>query len=80
MRNVAVTTPYMNNGGLTTLRDGLDFYNAGAKPHNGLDPRLKPLCLSSTDLAAIEAFFHSLTASTISIIIGEARYRDPENH
>ena len=80
LRNVAVTTPYMNDGGLTNLRDGLDFYNAGAKPHNGLDPGLKPLGLSSTDLAAIEAFFHSLTTSTISILLGEARYRDPVNH
>ena len=49
--------PYMNDGGLTTLRDVLDFYNAGAKPHNGLDPGLKPLGLSRLDLAAIEAFF-----------------------
>ena len=80
LRNVAVTMPYMHDGGLTTLRDVLDFYNAGAKPHDGLDPGLKPLGLSGRDLAAIEAFLHSLTSSTISTLIGEARYRDPDNH
>ena len=80
LRNVAVTMPYMHDGGLTTLRDVLEFYNAGTKPHDGLDPRLKPLGLSGRDLAAIEAFLHSLTSSTISTLIGEARYRDPDNH
>ena len=80
LRNVGVTMPYMHDGGFSTLRDVLEFYNAGAVPHDGLHPALKPLGLSSGDLADIEAFLHSLTSSTISTLIGEARYQAPDNH
>ena len=72
--------PYMHYGIVSTLREVPGSYHAGAKALDGLNPALKPLGLSRQDLSAIEAFLHSLTASTNSTLISEARYQDPDNH
>lgn len=65
LRNVAVTSPYMHNGSMRTLREVIDYYN---QPHIlvpgaiGRDSVLsKPLNLTETEKEDLEAFLHSLT-------------------
>jgi cytochrome c peroxidase len=73
LRNVAVTGPYMHDGGLATLADVLHFYAAGGRhiasgPYAG-DGRLNPyksdlisrIQLSDQDKADLVAFLQTLT-------------------
>jgi cytochrome c peroxidase len=76
LRNLRHTAPYMHNGSLGTLRDGLVFYealsDAVAETLDGgdtttqprLDPLLKPLNLKAEDFPALEAFLDSLNADS----------------
>jgi cytochrome c peroxidase len=66
LRGAPRTGPWMHDGGLTTLRQVVDHYNAGAKfksPQNGqivrdplADPRIKPLGLSDHQCDALVAW------------------------
>ena len=40
LRNIAVTAPYMHDGRMATLKQVVDFYAAGVRPHANLDPLL----------------------------------------
>lgn len=40
LRNIAVTSPYMHDGRLQSLRDVLDFYDSGVENTQNLDPEL----------------------------------------
>ena len=80
LRNVAMTRPYMHDGALTTLRDVLVFYNQGGAGHPDQDPRIRPLGLSDSDLADLEAFLHSLTSSGLDCLAVEARIHPPDNY
>lgn len=73
LRNVAVTGPYMHDGSLATLEDVVAFYNRGGVPHDGLDPRVRPLNLSGRDQAALVAFLKSLTGDNIEQLAVDAR-------
>ncbi|MBK6291371.1 MAG: cytochrome-c peroxidase [Ignavibacteria bacterium] len=61
LRNVARTAPYMHNGGIGTLREVLEIYNAGGYAHPNKDPRLHALGLTTTELDELEAFLRTLT-------------------
>jgi cytochrome c peroxidase len=66
VRNVALSAPYMHNGGMKTLEDVLDFYNAGGGAGLGLDVPNQTLPsdslgLSRRDMDDIIAFMESLT-------------------
>ncbi|QSQ27925.1 hypothetical protein JY651_24815 [Pyxidicoccus parkwayensis] len=68
--DVANTGPYFHDGSRTTLRQVLDFYNAGGNPPgrvgDGLriiDPELRPLALSERELNALEVYLRSLQNS-----------------
>ena len=67
LRNIALTAPYMHDGRYQTLREVLDHYNTGIKPHPNLDFKLQKdgqpvlMNLSSLELDALEAFMHTLT-------------------
>ncbi len=50
---VARTAPYMHNGVLETLKDVLEFYNAGGGSDN---KELKPLRLTKSELKHLETF------------------------
>jgi len=73
LRNVAVTAPYMHDGSLRTLEDVVRFYDRGGVPHDGLDPRIRPLGLSDAEVAALVAFLESLTSPHIAELVADAR-------
>ncbi len=63
LRNVALRTPYMHNGGLLTLEAVIDFYNRGGDHGDGIDPLMREIAgqLTVQDRADLVAFLHSLT-------------------
>jgi cytochrome c peroxidase len=73
LRNVAVTAPYMHDGSLATLADVVEFYDRGGVPHEGLDPRIRPLQLSPADKVALVDFLGTLTGDNIEHLAIDAR-------
>lgn len=73
LRNVNLTAPYMHDGSISTLREIVEFYNRGGVPHDGLDPSVKPLGLSSEEMDDLVAFLRSLTGDTIRDLVEDAR-------
>lgn len=66
LRNIAETGPYMHNGAFSTLREVINFYNAGGGFGLGYevpnaDPRLIELGLSTAEKDDLEAFLRALT-------------------
>jgi cytochrome c peroxidase len=72
LRNVALTAPYMHDGSLATLKDVVEFYNAGGIPNENLDPKIKPLNLSDQDIAALVEFLRSLTGANVQDLVADA--------
>lgn len=72
LRNVALTAPYMHDGSLSTLRDVVEFYNAGGIDNPLLDPLLGPLKLTASEIDAIVAFMQSLTGSNVESLVADA--------
>lgn len=73
LRNVALTAPYMHDGSLATLDAVVRYYNAGGEPHEGQDPRIRPLGLGNAELDALVAFLESLTGDNVDELIADAR-------
>jgi cytochrome c peroxidase len=73
LRNVALSSPYMHDGSLRTLRDVVDFYNRGGVPNATLDPLIRPLGLSSREVDDLVAFLSSLTGDSVDAIVLDAR-------
>lgn len=73
LRNVALTPPYMHDGSLPTLAAVVDYYNAGGVPHEGQDPRIRPLGLDTHQRESLVAFLESLTSSDIDSLVSDAR-------
>jgi cytochrome c peroxidase len=65
LRNVELTGPYMHNGGKSTLKQVIDFYNRGGdfagQNRANLAPDIQPLGLSETQKDDLVAFLLSLT-------------------
>ncbi len=66
LRNAGLTAPYMHNGAFATLKDVVDFYNAGGGVGLGLDvpnQTLPPdsLHLNTQEVADLVLFMHALT-------------------
>lgn len=63
LRNVAVTAPYMHNGGLATLRDVLQHYSEldEERLHADGEKLLRPLKLSDAETEDLLAFLNTLT-------------------
>jgi cytochrome c peroxidase len=72
LRNVARTGPYMHDGSLASLREVVEFYNAGGAPNRGLDPLIRPLDLSDAEIASLVAFLESLTGDNVDDLANEA--------
>lgn len=69
LRNAALTAPYMHNGGIATLEDVVEFYNAGGGAGLGLDIPYQTLPsdslhLTKGEIRDIVAFMESLTDTT----------------
>jgi cytochrome c peroxidase len=65
LREVARTAPYMHDGSLHTMREVVDFYDQGGRPHPNLDPALHPLGLSEGEKGDLVAFLSSLSGTVI---------------
>ena len=63
LRNVALTAPYMHDGSVSTLREVIDFYNAGGGGQRPKSPLLRRLELTEREKADLEAFMESLTGT-----------------
>lgn len=61
LRNVALTAPYMHDGGLATLEDVVAHFNNGGNADPGMDPLVRPLGLSAQDRSDLVAFLRALT-------------------
>ncbi len=62
LRNIALTAPYMHDGGQKTLKDVIDFYIGGGNSNPNLDKEIKPLdFLTGQERADLRAFLESLT-------------------
>ncbi len=72
LRNVALTSPYMHNGSLATLREVVEFYNRGGVPNELLDQRIRRLDLSDEEMRRIVAFLESLSGGDVEALIADA--------
>lgn len=61
LRNVELTAPYMHDGSLPTLRDVIDFYDAGGGAQQPKSVLLRRLNLTAREKADLVAFLESLT-------------------
>lgn len=73
LRNVALTAPYMHDGSLPDLTAVIAWYDQGGISHPGLDPRIRPLGLSSQEMSDLESFLRSLTGSNVEMLVSDAR-------
>jgi len=60
LRNATLTAPYMHDGSVASLREVLEFYNAGAGDNPLLDPIIQPLDLSDDDIEDLLTFLQTL--------------------
>ena len=72
LRNVGLSSPYMHNGSLRTLRQVVEFYNRGGIKNELLDPLVQPLGLSEDEMDSIVAFLNSLTGSNVDELVADA--------
>lgn len=65
LRNVELTAPYFHNGGQSTLRQVVEFYNRGGdfsdENIDNLDPDIETLGLDDKEIDELVAFLTSLT-------------------
>jgi cytochrome c peroxidase len=73
LRNVAITGPYMHDGSMPDLASVLDYYNAGAISHPGLDARLRPMGLDAGQLMDLQGFLEALTGNNIGVLQADGR-------
>ena len=72
LRNVGLTAPYMHDGSIRSLKEVVDFYNAGGEPHDLLDAAIQPLELRDDEIEHLIAFLHSLTGESVPALIKDA--------
>ncbi len=72
LRNIALTAPYMHNGSLATLKEVVQFYNHGGIANKNLDPLIKPLHLTDTEVTQLVEFLQALTGANVDQLIADA--------
>jgi len=72
LRNITLTAPYMHNGSLSTLAEVIQFYNQGGVSNETLDPLIKPLHLSTTEISDLLALLQALTGSNVDELVSDA--------
>lgn len=80
LRQVALTPPYFHAGTAPTLEAVLEFKNRGVSEHErvpayALDPEVRPLGLTASEIADLVAFLHALTDT---VTTREALFQAPE--
>ena len=73
LRNVALTSPYMHDGSLSSLNDVIAFYMKGGIANDGLDARIRPFNLNKLEFRQLLLFLQSLTSPHIQELIEDAR-------
>ncbi|HKV47149.1 MAG TPA: cytochrome c peroxidase [Candidatus Acidoferrales bacterium] len=63
LRDVADSPPYTHQGRLSSLKDLIDFYDAGGNPNPHLDPQLHPLQLSPQEKQDLIDFLSALNGT-----------------
>lgn len=69
IRNVAETAPYMHDGSLPTLRDVINFYDAGGGPQQPKSVLLRRLHLSEREKSDLVAFLESLSGEVTQVAV-----------
>jgi cytochrome c peroxidase len=70
LRYTAYTAPYMHNGTLSTLREVVEFYNAGGGENDYAATKtdlIQPLGLSESEIDDLVAFLESLSGERIAM-------------
>jgi len=73
LRNVALTSPYMHDGSITTLEGVVAFYAEGGGGDPAQDPRTRSVQLTQSDQVALVAFLRTLTSSHVDALVSDAR-------
>lgn len=61
LRSVTETAPYFHDGSVATLEEAVDLMLAGGVRHPQVDPKLKPVSLTTEERRQLLAFLQSLT-------------------
>ncbi len=61
IRNVALSAPYMHDGGLKTLAEVVEHYSKGGTPNKHLSDKMKKLDLKDQEKADLVAFMEACT-------------------
>ena len=80
LRYTAYTYPYMHNGMLETLRDVVEFYNAGGGENEFSENKsdlIQPLGLEDGEVDALVAFLESLSGEELLIEEPEIPFMEP---
>jgi cytochrome c peroxidase len=72
LRNVKLSAPYMHNGSIASLREIVEFYNRGGIANENLDPLIKPLHFTDTEIADLAAFLETLTGDNVDELVSDA--------
>jgi cytochrome c peroxidase len=72
LRNVQLTAPYMHNGSIASLSTVVEFYNRGGIANENLDPLIKPLHLTSTEIDELTTFLEALTGDNVEELVSDA--------
>lgn len=66
LRNIALTAPYMHNGGVATLEDAIQHYASGGLDNPNRDPRVKRIHLTEQNRRDLLEFLRSLTDEEVT--------------
>jgi cytochrome c peroxidase len=78
LRNVELSSPYMHNGQLATLKEVVEFYNEGGVREVGrmknetISPLMMPLNLSEKEVDDLVEFLKTLTGSNMDTLVMDA--------
>jgi len=72
LRNIALTSPYMHDGSISTLKEVVEFYNGGGISNPLLDPLIQPLNLTQQEISDLTSFLDTLTGSNVRELVAEA--------
>lgn len=61
LRNIEVTTPYMHDGSIKTLKQVIEHYDSGGKSHPNKSSLILPLGLSQDEKDDLHTFLLTLT-------------------
>lgn len=74
LRNIMLSAPYMHDGRFETIEEVIAHYNSGGHFADNLDPLMRPLNLSPSEIDDLIAFLHTLTDMSF---IDNEEYGDP---